>query len=287
MKKKIEVTGVPKSISQAKFSGNLLKNLIRENLEQNIALVLSDETLLAPILNSLPELTEKINITMGLPLRKTTLFSLFDSLFSLYIKKSKNGWFYKDVNRVLSNPHTISLLNTTEGIIAQRLDTHVKEKNILFVTNEVLEAEPFSRSSLLQLIFAKNTVSSKDFVNICCILITRLREQYQDSNSKELHQLYGFFQLFNQLDPILDSKPYLNTLKTLRFLFNELVSEEKIDFQGDPLGGLQIMGVLESRNLDFETIILTSVNEGILPSGKNQNSFIPYDIKKGIWITNL
>jgi len=276
----IEITGVPKSLSQAKFVGKLLKNTINENNSQNIALVLSDESLLQPILNSLPEIVEKVNITMGLPLRKTTLFSFFNSLFNLYIKKSKNGWFYKDVHRVLSNPHCICLLNTSKENIAHRLNLYAREKNILFITDTVLEREPFSTSDVLKIIFKREPTSGKAFVKTCLHVIQVLRKKYEVSNTKELHQLYGYFQLFNRLDSILDSKPYLNSLKALKFLFNDLVSNEQIDFKGEPLGGLQIMGVLESRTLDFETVILTSVNEGILPAGKNQNSFIPYAIKK-------
>ena len=278
--KAITITGVPKSMSQAKLTGNILKNLVNKNNEQNIALVLSDETLLQPILNSLPKEVEKVNITMGLPLRKTTLFDFFDSFFDLHIKKSKNGWYYKDVTRVLSNPHYIRLLQTSGENIATGLYTYIKEKNILFVSYELLDRKLFSRSALLKEIFGSDNLSGKGFIKTCLHLTQELRKEYEEFDPQELYQLYGFFRLFNQLDSILDSKPFLHSLRALRFLFVELVSIEKIDFKGEPFGGLQIMGVLESRNLDFENVILTSVNEGILPAGKTQNSFIPYDIKK-------
>ena len=79
---------------------------------------------------------------------------------------------------------------------------------------------------------------------------------------------------------MLKTYPFVDDLKSLHSLFKELLSAETVDFKGEPLEGLQIMGMLESRNLDFETVIITSVNEGILPSGKTNNSFIPYDLKK-------
>jgi len=78
---------------------------------------------------------------------------------------------------------------------------------------------------------------------------------------------------------MVEKHSFINDLKSLKSLYTELVSSETVDFQGDPLDGLQIMGMLESRNLDFETVIITSVNEGILPSGKSNNSFIPFDLK--------
>ena len=85
--KKIHITGVPKSISQAKYVGHILRGILSQNNENNIALVLADEALLKPMLHALPENTSKVNITMGLPLRKTTLFDFFDSLFNLHLKK--------------------------------------------------------------------------------------------------------------------------------------------------------------------------------------------------------
>ncbi|UWX54837.1 hypothetical protein NYZ99_19090 [Maribacter litopenaei] len=94
-----------------------------------------------------------------------------------------------------------------------------------------------------------------------------------------LEQLFKIHTLFNQIGELVQEYEYLNSLRSLKSLFRQLISSETLDFQGDPLEGLQIMGMLESRNLDFETVILTSVNEGILPSGKSNNSFIPFDLK--------
>ena len=94
-----------------------------------------------------------------------------------------------------------------------------------------------------------------------------------------LEQLYKIHTLFNQIRELTEQYTYMSSLKSLKSLFRQLIASETLDYQGDPLDGLQIMGMLESRNLDFETVILTSVNEGILPSGKSNNSFIPFDLK--------
>ena len=98
-------------------------------------------------------------------------------------------------------------------------------------------------------------------------------------NSLLLEQLYKFYTLFNQLKDLCNNFTYINNLKSLKHLFKQLLSSETLDFQGNPIEGIQIMGMLESRLLDFETIIITSVNEGVLPSGKSNNSFIPFDLK--------
>ncbi len=278
--KEIRVTGVPKSISQAKFTGKLLQEILRLNQEEHISVILSDEMLLQPLLNSLPNGASKINITMGMPLKKTALNSFFQSLFDLHLNKSKNGWYYKDVTSFLTNPYTQSLFNFDDDSSRSTLNTFIKEKNILFITRKLISNKTFTASSVLRMVFNEEAGSSNNFIATCIALIERLKSQYQKANHHELHQLYGFFQLFNQLQGIISQKHYLTSLKSLRFLFNELVGTEKIDFKGEPLGGVQIMGILESRNLDFETVILTSVNEGILPAGKSDNSFIPYDIKR-------
>jgi len=279
--KNIEIIGVPKSISQAKFSAHILNGISLKSEENDVALVLSDETLLKPVLNSLPPSTDKVNITMGLPLRKTVLFDFFDALFNLHLNVSENGWFHKDVSKALSNPYAIHLINSTSGTTPSSLHQYIKERNILFVDQSTLKEAPFSKSPFLEKIFNKRKISAISLVALCLDLIGELKEIGQElDNQLEFHALYGFFQLFNQLESYVLSKPYLRSIKAIRPLFNELVSTQQIDFRGEPLGGLQIMGVLESRNLDFETVIITSVNEGILPAGKNQNSFIPFDIKK-------
>ena len=281
--KNIEIIGVPKFISQAKYTGHILKKLYARgtSLEQNIALVLGDETLLKPILGSLPDDISKVNITMGLPLSKTTLFEFFNSLLHLHINKSNKGWFHKDVSPFLSNPYSILLSNSSEKKHGIHFNEYLKEKNVLFINHSVLQRKPFRDSPFLQQVFHEKDVSSLKFVKTCQNIIQSLKAQYETSdNQLELHYLYGFYQLFNQLENLISAKSYLQTIKAIKPLFNELVSNEQLDFKGEPFGGLQIMGVLESRNLDFDTVIITSVNEGILPAGKNQNSFIPYDIKK-------
>src|SRR5699024_8090480 len=92
--------------------------------------------------------------------------------------------------------------------------------------------------------------------------------------------LYHFHQVFNKLQNLLKEHPSVPTLKSLHRIYKDLLQTESLDFTGSPFDGLQLMGMLETRALDFETLILTSVNEGILPSGKSANSFIPYDLKK-------
>jgi hypothetical protein len=102
----------------------------------------------------------------------------------------------------------------------------------------------------------------------------------QKIDSFYLEQLYHIYKITNQVEEHFKNYNFIVNLKSLKSLFFELLSSETLDFRGNPTQGLQIMGMLESRVLDFETVIITSVNEGILPSGKSNNSFIPYDVKQ-------
>lgn len=280
--KNIEIIGVPKNVSQAKYVGGLIEDIHGANSDglKQTAVVLGDETLLNPILNSIPESVSKVNITMGYPLAKTNLASLFVQFTTLYINKDDQGWFYKAILSFLSNPYIQILFSGEELNMAQLLIEKIKTNNWAFITTKKL-MQASAESPTVKLLFFDDNPTPKLFVQKCTELVLVLKERLtKNEDSLSLEQLYRFHQLFLQLQGHLEKYPFIKDMKSLMGLFKELLSSETLDFQGEPLQGLQIMGMLESRNLDFETVILTSVNEGILPSGKSNNSFIPFDLKK-------
>ncbi|MEM8998705.1 MAG: PD-(D/E)XK nuclease family protein [Bacteroidota bacterium] len=272
--KRIEIIGVPNSVSQAKYVGHLLKNHGSASYD-NTALVLSDESLLKPILQAVPSHIEAVNITMGLALQKTPLANFFSLLIDLHSNRTKDGFRYQDVLHLLSNPYTSALLpkQSTVGILKKKLQKdnyiRIKQENLIMDGN----------STIFSQLFGENyTVNS--FMDICQKIANELGEKYSHNNNRiELAYLGKFHLVFNQIIAYLNQYSFLRGLSAFKSLYQQLIALEKVDFQGSPLSGLQIMGMLESRNLDFETVILTSVNEGILPSGKSENSFIPYDVK--------
>lgn len=281
-KKNIHITGVPKNVSQAKYVGSLLKKQKQENAEslKNTAVVLGDETLLNPILNAIPQDIDSVNITMGYPLQKTPLASLFTMFIDLYLHRDTQGWFHQNILSFLSHSYIHTLLNDikTKDDITLISDT-IKTKNWSYITSEKLQSI-LPNNSNLSLLFFKENISPEKFVKKCLEIVMALKTKFQDGDdSLALEYLYRFHSLFNQILALVQKHTFINDLKSLQSLYKELLSSETIDFQGDPLEGLQIMGMLESRNLDFETVIITSVNEGILPSGKSNNSFIPFDLK--------
>ena len=277
--KNIEVIGIPKNVSQAKYTGQLLSKLRFESPDKlrNTAVVLGDETLMNSLINSIPEEVDAINITMGYPLDKTPLASLFDQFIDLYISRSNGSWFHRNIQSLLSHPYLHVLLDDEKVSVNGIVET-IRTKNWSYLCadklNEIIDSEHAS------LLFTNDEIKPKEFVERCIHLILVLKEKFQElDDALTLEYLYRFYNLFNQLIDLVRDHLFVADLKSLQALYRELLSTESLDFQGEPLEGLQIMGMLESRNLDFETVILTSVNEGVLPSGKSNNSFIPFDLK--------
>lgn len=278
--KNIHTIAVPKNIGQVKYIGELLDTLPPADLKHT-AVVLGDETLLMPLLNSIPQKVEAINITMGLPLKSVPLASLFDLLFKIQ-KSHTNQLYYKDVVAILSHSFIQSVLATDDFNFGNAIINYIQSNNIVTITVEKLMDLAKPKQDVISLLFQSWGNDPELAFKHCSQLILTLKAQLDIEKSKNLlglEYLYRFNQIFNELQRYNATYKLIGNSTTLYYLYKELLSSETLDFQGEPLQGLQIMGMLESRVLDFETVIISSVNEGILPAGKSTNSFIPFDVK--------
>ncbi|MCX2678940.1 PD-(D/E)XK nuclease family protein [Galbibacter sp. EGI 63066] len=274
--KSIEIAGIPKNVSQAKYVGSLLKSL--GNNIQSTAVVLGNENLLAPVLNAVPPEINKVNVTSGFPLQLTPFASFYEVLLDIWERNKGELWYYQDVLNILSNPICKTLLANSFNQTQVLLD-RIKKENLIYIKQE----EVGSIGSNATHLFPepdKRTVSNS--IQHCIEITLLLKESYKTEENKNplfLEYLFRFYEVFNQLNTYSKQFNSISTLATLKKIYSELLSKETVDFKGEPLEGLQIMGMLESRNLDFETVIITSVNEGILPAGKTNSSFIPFNLK--------
>lgn len=276
--KNIIEIAAPKNVSQIKYVGELLS---KQTKFQDTALVLADESLLSLTLNSLPENLKKLNITMGYLLKDMPVVGLFQVIFDMYLNQEKldkvkdNSFYFKDVERLFSNSFFYKFFGNSNEI--HELKNNLISNNQVFVESETLISllGEIENSNILKNIFSvKQNVASLIKVSIELLLSGKtLFEGF------ERECLFRVYNLFLQLQNLNSGFEHIRTIKTLNGIFNQLISSEKMSFQGEPLSGLQLMGMLETRVLDFETVIITSVNEGILPAGKNENSFIPFDVK--------
>lgn len=280
--KNIEVYGVPKNIGQAKAIGNILSEIAVNNPSfKSTAVVLGDENLLVPVLNSIPIAVDKLNVTMGFPLKSIPLASLFEQLFSIH-KKHTEKFYYKDVISLLSHQFISSLFVINEVNYALDLIEKIKKNNLVYLSLSDLKKDNTQVHDVLDLLFSNWDNKATIAIEIVFKIINKIKDFLslnKDSNLISLEYLYRFNSLFNELYRLNGTYSHVNDISALFSIYNELLSSETLDFQGEPLQGLQVMGMLESRVLDFENIIISSVNEGVLPSGKTNNSFIPFDVK--------
>ena len=290
--KKIKIVGVPKNIGQAKFIGQeILTSNINKNHPAllNTAIILADESLLMPLLNSLPdknmvnEAPLKYNITLGYPMSSSSIEHFFSIWIDLIISRSQNkGRIYSaNLISLLSNPLVKQIL---ENNVSELLVKHLINDNISTITLKELEDWLPITNKKTFLILSKILPNNKE--NSIDKTLAGLRDVFYSaiSNNSKLNKLYK--EQVKQLIKIISKLLWLNTQNeniinyhALKKIGHQLINLSNINLVGEPLEGIQIMGMLETRNLNFENIYILSANEGIIPKADNINSFIPMDIR--------
>lgn len=282
--KVIHLHGLPKNVSQVKHTGSLLKALGQQGDLGNTALILGNEKLLPVLLNSLPPEVGEANVTMGYELQNAALGSFFESLFRLHLNRSRKGdrkeFYYKDLQRLIGDPQLKELFKADPNFQESWNLMLFREKTLFFTEQDLLGMvrEDSKLFELFNLVFRGWGDDINAIVNKIIKLIDWLRQE-NEPDRLELEILFRFHGIFTQLLNFNQSYGHIESLQALYQFYRQILQMEKMSFQGEPLSGLQIMGLLESRVLDFENVILTSVNEGFLPAGRSGSSFIPVDIK--------
>lgn len=281
--KTIKVIGTPKTIGQAKIAGSIIKEMLpEEHTLSRVAIVLGEENLLVPLLYALPEGIEALNITMGYPAKNNPAQVLIAKLFKLHTNAlSRNAgsyvMYYKDVLDVLTHPLVEPYTNA--GDLVQRIN----QNNYTFITHlKLMELHP-QANGLFQLLFGKWESGAMAVLENISLLLQTIKNNLGNENQEEKIAkafVYAIFKVVNKLMTYYSRQAHINDIETLHAIYKQVIDLAEVSFEGEPLNGLQIMGVLESRVLDFDTVIVTSMNEGKFPAGKSQNSFIPYDVKR-------
>jgi ATP-dependent helicase/nuclease subunit B len=270
------------NVAQVKLAGQLLTDWKKEGDMGGCALVLADENLLIPTISSLPNEILQANITMGYPAGQSATFQFFNLLLNIqeqYIKQENSSYVHHRLFRELfSHPILRSFVPTAE------LDTYlsiVDQKNLVQINLSEVH-EHFSQHSdfakQIMLCLHPWATLPNDCFTAWETLTNELQKYITHKIDKEL--LFMFSGLLKKLNSLTERFNFLSDLQVVKSFIQKLISKELIPFFGEPLEGLQIMGMLETRALDFEKIIILSVNEGVLPKGNNQSSFIPYELKR-------
>jgi ATP-dependent helicase/nuclease subunit B len=287
--KNIFITGVPLNIGQAEYAGQIISEMPdTDSNSEKTALVLADEKLLTSVLYSIPGNVQDINITMGYPLAHTAAFSLFDAVFRLYEnaeKFSSSGkfrFYFKDITEIFNHPYCRILLSSkTEVTASNSLVESLHSANRVFFMAEDLSKH--SENAALNALFAIKENTVQQIPSVLISLINSIRQAFGNKKAVhtdiEMEYLFHFAGIMNRLKTLVIESGYIRELKTLHSLFRNISSSTSLPFMGEPLKGLQVMGMLETRSLDFDNVIILSVNENILPAGKHHNTFIPFDIR--------
>ena len=279
--KNINLVGVTKNIAQAKYAAQLAEGIQEKGSDEKTAVVLGNESLLIPALSSLSVAQKKWNVTMGYPLEETTAATFFDTFLKLHSNVSKGSFYFKNLQSFFTTAWCDALFESKKINIQGTL-SELRKKNLSYVSPSFFLDKEDSVSL--------SAICFKPFTTVADMLdrLVQLSEHFilflesQKGEEALLHLAYfqRFKQNFNQMILINQKHPFVKSISLLVLIFKELTKSEKIDFVGEPLMGIQFMGLLETRLLDFDNIIITNLNEGILPAGKKSVSFLPFDLKK-------
>lgn len=288
------VIPVSSGIGQAKQAGKILADLIADGTINpakalNTAIVLPDEEMLMPMLYSVPEEFTSINITMGYPLKNTPAATLFDtvSMMQKHIRWTHGTpmFYHIDVLAIL-NHHFVKEAVPDE---AKRIAADMIQHNKAYITKEELQQHPFLTRiftpvssahdagayliDILDYLLGRNASTDDEITANAetAVAITQIEHEY----------LYHYRLAVVRLQDVIQAHNTDLDLHTYFSLLNKITAHITIPFRGEPLSGLQIMGVLETRALDFENIIILSMNEGVFPAKKTASSFIPYNLRRG------
>ena len=289
--KNINIISVPSDVGQAKAISEILNDEDFEYSESpnKTAIVLSDEDLLVPVLHSIPDTVEKLNITMGYPVSNTPIYSLLEHVIELQknAKRTKSGitFYHKNVIAILNHQY----INTQFEQEAKNLLSFIKNKNRI-----VIQEKELANCDFFKTIFTKinsYTDLSDYFLTILHHIYNSLK--YDDNkntihtNALEKEYIYHIYLSINRIKDVLSEQNIDIRIDTYIRLVRKIIRNLRVPFTGEPLLGVQLMGILETRLLDFENLIITSLNEGVLPKTEATLSFIPYNLRRGFGLPTI
>ena len=288
--KDITYISAPTENIQARYVNSWLKENGRYKMGRNVAIVLSDESLLQSVIHSLPQEVGSINITIGYPLQQTPFYSLIQQLIQLQgIGHPKQGDTYRlhYVLIALRHPYTRYISEKYTELLA-KLD----EQKRFYPSREFLSLDGDEGLTLLFRNLEEATASQDEYnrklITYLLDVLRTIGTHAKELNDPLFHEsLYRTYTLLNRLQDLIIAGDLQVDIITLERLIQQLIQTTSIPFHGEPAEGIQVMGVLETRNLDFDHILVLSCNEGKLPKGVNDSSFIPFSLRKAYGLTTV
>lgn len=247
------------------------------------AIVLADESILIPLLEKLPSKIPNFNITLGYPLGYSPYLDWIRKYFTLQLRATKNHnkLYHRDFNALAS--HTVmqclpEWLNSYQKVKADitknnRIEFDLAFLNSFFGGTQLEKTLPQDAFAVVR--------SPRELLEKCNAWLACFLEALNPERSKmAVEQILTLRESITRLYEIVEANESRIGIRGLKTLFERVLANERIAFVGEPLQGLQVMGMLETRNLDFKRLFILSVNEGILPAGKSAQSFLPFEVRR-------
>lgn len=295
---KIEAFSCPSNSYQAKKIGEILYTICEENSDinklTNTAVILPDEELLLPLLHSFPEKMPTANLTMGYPIKLTATASFAALLRKAYDRaSSKNAetfFYFEDVKAILSHPYANVFLDSKS---IENIKKAIVQQHLFNISTSQLEDFSDQKTSIIFSNLSKND-SAQETIIFLDNIFSHLLSLIENESSKgiirskiEVDCIIAYREALARLSDSISTYDIKMTRNTLLILTDRLLSTEKVTFEGEPLKGVQIMGILESRCLDFDNIIIPSMNERVFPRKMRTRSFIPNSLRQGYGMPTL
>jgi len=262
-----------KNVAQVKTVNRILSDIYSGENDSKTAVILPRSELLIPMLNSIPSVVEDINVSITIPLLDLPFSELSLRILNMYVNLRKKGFFYKDVQNVLSDPKLITVMDASSSSVKDFLD-RITEKNLIYVSIDKFKNE-FKGSKIIDLVF--RSTKENIFKNIET-LFEKLKNK--ENNSLAIDQFNSIKQVLLIIKNFLEKQKFKMEYKDLRDFYIDMLKNQSLSLVGDINSKVQIMGLLESRGVDFDNVIICSVNEGVLPKDNFNSTFLPFDVRK-------
>jgi hypothetical protein len=293
----VKIFGAAQPVGQAKLMAQILEEHLKNAAAEDTLIVLPDEKLLMPVLYGVSGMVEKLNVTMGFPLSGSPFFNLVELLIDLQLSCKQDLFNHRQVLAVLGHPYVIA----ADPISCNSKRKEILKHNWVHIPSGYLASE----NNLHRLIFKE--FPKGESININKNIIAYLKSVTEEIgllpsiSSFDKEYAFHFLKFFNRLEEIISKdsaavakvtsddepkaarelhKTFQRAVKSFLRLIRQLMAANKIPFTGEPLAGLQIMGVLETRNIDFKHVFILSLNEGSFPAVSSKGSYIPFSIRK-------
>lgn len=304
--KSINIISTSTENAQARYTSSWLRESIRSKEEplNHTAIVLCNESLLQPVVHSIPssltcengeELHMRTNVTMGHPLNQTPAAYYLDLLVDLQTKGLNNNaksWRHETIIPLLRHPFSVRITEGESAKIANKLQKdsiiYPTTEDLIYTTNSCVD--PYLEH-LFQL--KRSTGETLGYLSQTFSIIGKSLNTSADSQDSDIlaqlhtESVFQIYTLISRLTTIFESGLLIVTPQTLGRLIRQIVNGKSIPFHGDPASGIQVMGMLETRNLDFDNVLIMSANEGNLPPATSISSFIPYSLRHAFSLTTI